>query len=100
MYNVGDKIDLKDVDLFVEINSVYPGSQGMRLTIEGENYYGAYINGNKCYVGEKLIEMFHEGIAKKKVAIKAAEKPIEKPVEVKEVVEEKPEVKKKKWGRK
>lgn len=66
MYNVGDKLDLKDIDIFIEINSIYPGSQGMRLTIEGENYYGAMINGNKCYVGEKLIEWFHESISKKK----------------------------------
>lgn len=86
MYSVGDKLDLKDIDMFIEINSVYPGSQGMRLTIEGENYYGAVINGNKCYVGEKLIEWFHESIAKKKAVVEQVIKNIENPIEVKESV--------------
>jgi hypothetical protein len=44
MYKPGDKIEIKGLDLFIDINAVYHGAQGGSIKI-AEDTYRAKMNG-------------------------------------------------------
>jgi len=55
-YEVADKFKSK-AELDIEVISKRPGSQGIRITNTGENYYDIAINGFKTLMSESVLSL-------------------------------------------
>jgi hypothetical protein len=73
MFEVNQKLDIKGIDLFVDIQSIMPGAQGVTIRGDGSNYYSVLINGHKTYLSETILELFKAAeLKRKEVEIKIA----------------------------
>ena len=105
LFNRGDKFHINAAELFIEVDTTYPGSQGIHIQREQENHYAVWVNGEKWIIPESsLVNIIKSDMSlpePEEVAviepepIKVEEKPIEQIIEEKKV---KPaDLKKKGW---
>ena len=91
IYKRGDKVRLKSVEIDIEIQSVYPGSQGVTIRPqEGQNYYSIILNGIPVHMAEETIVNF---VNSGELVVPTVDKPvdnIEKPIEKKQEVKPEP----------
>jgi|WetSurSiteA1Bulk_404760.scaffolds.fasta_scaffold66412_2 hypothetical protein len=112
LFQRGDKFHIAAAEMFIEVETSYPGSQGIHIQREQENHYGVWVNGKKWLVPESsLVDIIKSDMKLPEVgetepeveapAIeypKVEEKPIEQIIEEKKVKPD--DVKKKGWFKK
>jgi hypothetical protein len=78
LFKTGDKFNLKDVDLNVEITGIMVGAQGVRIDCGTTNHYKIMINGAETYISEPILDLLlcnaKEQERKKMVEVKDTKK--------------------------
>lgn len=89
-YKNGDKLQLKNEDILIDVVNLYPGAQMNSIPTNNENMYGVTLNGHKAILSENVLD----------VLTKELKLEIEPIIEPEMIVEEKPKATKKKVAKK
>lgn len=56
-WKVGDKLTLQNTGAMIEIVSILPGAQGVKLDLGNINHYSVIIDGYRTYISEPVLEI-------------------------------------------
>ena len=66
-YKLGDKFNVKSIDVFLEVTGIRPGSQGINIQLNGENHYQVMFNGSSVLLSETVLNEMLKKLEEKRV---------------------------------